>query len=123
MNKKDYLNLVQEYESTIEEKRFNLNYYSEIRLEELKKIINRELSYHQGKCLANNVQEVRHLYAPIMQKIKNGESIQSFNYEKCYIDSSIIYVGPFKLKQILILQLIGGLAFIARWCLSYLGLI
>lgn len=122
MTKKDYLDLIQEYESTIEEKCFNPNFYNEKRLEELKKVINRQLSYYEKICLAHNIQGVRHLYAPLMQKVKDGESIQSYRYEECYIELHMLYVGPFKLKHILILYLIGGLAFIARWCLSYLGL-
>lgn len=117
MNKKNYLALIQEYESTIEEKCFNPNFYNGQRLEELKEIIIHQLSIHEHRCLN---QDVRCMYAPLVQRIKDGESIQGYEYEKCYME---LYIGPLKLNHFLFLLLMGGLALVVRSCLSYLGLL
>jgi uncharacterized protein YbcC (UPF0753/DUF2309 family) len=135
MNKKEYLALMHEYENIIEDKHFNPHFYNKHRLEELIKQINHQLSYHEKKCLIEmqsqqrkglfgsnafelGLIEAKHMYAPLMQRIKDGESIQSFEYEKCYME---LRIGPFKVKHILILYIIGYLALIVRWYLSYFG--
>ena len=136
MNKKGYLALMQEYESIIEDKHFNPHFYNKQRLEELKKLINNQLSRHEKMCrieiesryrrglfprnaFALELMEVVHMYAPLMQKVEHGESIQGYEYKKCYIEWRY---GPFKLKHIMTLYLILGFVMMVRWCLVYFGL-
>lgn len=109
---------MKEYESIIEEKRFNLSFYNEQKLEELKKEIINLLLIHKMRC--PYLSEVEDMYAPLMKRIEDGESIQDYEYEKCYMD---LYIGPFKAYYFLILCLAGGVALIIRWCLNYIGLL
>lgn len=117
MNRKKYLEFIQEYESTIEEKCFNPNFYNGQRLEELKEIIIHLLSKHKHRCLN---QEVSCIYASLIQRIKDEKSIQGFEYEKCYIE---LYIGPLKLNHFLFLLLMGWLVLVVRSCLSCIGLL
>ena len=117
MNKKNYLALLQEYENIIKEKSFNANFYNVQRLEELKGEIILQLSIYKQRCLD---QKMRSMYAPLVQRIKDGESIQDYEYEKCYME---LYVGPLKLKHFLIILLMGEIIIVVKSCLSYLNLL
>lgn len=139
---------MQEYENIIEDKHFNTHFYNKERLEELKTLINRQLFYHQKKCeleivshlryrmrtfpLSNlrgtfpsgtfelQLMEAKNMYVPLMEKTEHEESIQGYEYEKCYIEW---HLGSFKLKQVVILFVIYGFVMIARWGLGYFGLL
>lgn len=136
MNKKGYLALMQEYERIIEDKYFNPHFYNKQRLEELKKLINHQLSHHEKICRVEiesqyrsglfpcnafelELMEAENMYDPLMQKVEQEESIQGYEYEKCYIEWRY---GPFKLKHIMILYLVLGFVMMVRWCLVYFGL-
>lgn len=138
---------MREYENIIEDKRFNTHFYNKERLEELKKLIIRQLFYHQKKCAVEILShlkyrmktfffrsqigaipsltelqliEAKNMYVQLIEKIEHEESIQDYEYERCYIES---YCGPFKLKQVLIIFVICTVVVLARWCLGYFGLI
>jgi len=148
MNKKRYMALMQEYENIIENKHFNTHFYNKERLEELKILLNRHLLYHQKKCelaivshlryrmrifpLRNlrdpfpsgtfelQLMEAKNMYNPLIEKIDHEESIQGYEYEKCYIEW---HCGSFNLKQVMIIFVIYGVIMLARWCLGYFGLL
>lgn len=116
MNKKKFLNLIQEYQIIIDDREFNPNFYNEKRLNELKEIISRQLIIYKMRCPP--LSELEYTYAAILQKIRAGESIEGYDYEKCYIE---FYVGPLTLKQLKILMIIFTLLYLLIRFISYIS--
>lgn len=136
MDKKKYIALMQEYENIVQDKHFNTHFYNKERLNELKSSIIRQLSYHQKRCMVEIesfllkrryplpfdnyelLMEANNMYVSLMEKIEHEESIQGYEYEKCYIE---LHFRLFIFKQVVILFVIYGLVEITRWCLGYFG--
>jgi len=86
MNKKRYMEKIQEYEQIIQEKSFNSNFYNKKRLDELKTVLIQQLSRNRRICEYELNYSASRMNFWLMDAIENERSIQAINYGEYYIE-------------------------------------